>query len=303
MNKLLNVSLKQLQIFVAIVECGNFTQAGKRLYLAQSTVSSHIAALEQALGVALFSRESRRSVELTADGKRVYKYAKDVVARCMALENAIGSEVRDSLILGASSAPAKSILPGLMLGFSSDHPNCRCIVRAGGSEQIQRMVLSGDVQIGFVGSTDNRQALTYERIAEDHLVMIAPNTPRFAKMKAEGLLGRDLLGEPMVFRNQGSGTQKMIDNYLSARELDSKDIEVRYYVSDPDMLQELVKQGAGVSIQSARTVEEYVSSGRLITFELEEKPVLRPIYMVYHKKSTLSELAKTFADAVRRADL
>jgi DNA-binding transcriptional LysR family regulator len=300
-NNLLNISLKQLQIFVTIVECGNFTQAGRKLYLAQSTVSSHISALEQALQVSLFRRESKRTIELTADGKRVYKYAKDVVAKCVALEHSVTSEVRRNLIIGASSAPAKSILPRYVMDFSTEHPECNCIVRAGDSEHIQQLVLSGDIQIGFVGSTDNRQSLTYERIADDHLVMITPNTARFAKMKADGLLGRDLLDEPMVFRDQGSGTQKMIDNYLSSRELDAKDMQVRYYVSDPDMLQELVVLGAGVSIQSARTVEAHVRDGKLLTFELEEQPVHRPIYMVYHKKSTLSELAMAFADMVRRS--
>ena len=44
------ITLKQLEIFVTIVECGNFTEAGRRLYLAQSTVSSHISALEEASG-------------------------------------------------------------------------------------------------------------------------------------------------------------------------------------------------------------------------------------------------------------
>ena len=71
----MNISLKQLEIFVTIVECGNFTEAGRRMYLAQSTVSSHISALEEALRVSLFRRESKRSIELTADGKRVYEYA------------------------------------------------------------------------------------------------------------------------------------------------------------------------------------------------------------------------------------
>ena len=163
------------------------------------------------------------------------------------------------------------------------------------------MVLDGDVQLGFVGSTDNRQALTYERVARDRLVLIAPNTPRFARLKEQGVLGCDLLGEPMVFRDQGSGTQKMIDNYLSDRDIDAKKLQVRYYASDPEMLQELVALGAGVSILSALSVQEQVRAGKLITFELEEQPVSRNIYMVFRKKGALSELAKAFAELVRRA--
>ena len=297
----MNISLKQLEIFVTIVECGNFTEAGRRLYLAQSTVSSHISALEDALRVSLFRRESKRSIELTADGKRVYEYAKDVVTKCAALESATAGEVTRDLVIGASTAPSKSLLPRHVLQFTREYPSCCCVVRGGDSEHIQQMVMEGDVQIGFVGSTDNRQSLVYERVAEDRLVLIAPNTARFQKMKAQGILGRDLLEEPMVFRDQGSGTQKMIDNYLSGRDIDAKALQVRHYASDPEMLQELVALGAGVSIVSALSVEEKVRAEKLLTFELEEQPVYRHIYMVYRKKGALSELAKAFADQVRKA--
>ena len=297
----MNISLKQLEIFVTIVECGNFTEAGRRMYLAQSTVSSHISALEEALHVALFRRESKRSIELTADGKRVYEYAKDVVNKCASLESAIAGEVKRELVLGASTAPSKSVLPRHVMKFVQEHPTCCCVVRNGDSEHIQQMVLDGDIQVGFVGSTDDRQSLVYERVAEDRLVLITPNTPRFTRLKEQGVLGCELLDEPMIFRDRGSGTQKMIDNYLSARDIDSKKVQVRYYAADPEMLQELVALGAGVSILSALSVDEQVRAGKLLTFELEKEPVYRHIYMVYRKKGALSELAKAFVEQVRKS--
>ena len=293
----MNISLKQLEVFVTIVECGNFTEAGRKLYLAQSTVSSHITALEETLRVSLFRRESKRTIELTADGKRVYQYAKDVVAKCMVLEEAVALEERRELVIGASTVPSKSLLPEKMLQFQRSHPECCCVVRGGDSEQIQQMVLDGDVQLSFVGSTDNRQQLCYERIARDRLVLITPNTSRFARLKERGTLGKDLLTEPLIFRDRGSGTQKMIDNYLNALEDFTPD--VRFYAADPEMIQSLVSQGAGVSILSALGVEERVKSGELLCFELDETPVYRNIYMVYQRKGTLSELAKAFVSLMR----
>lgn len=297
----MNISLKQLEIFVTIVECGNFTEAGRRLYLAQSTVSSHISTLEEILHVSLFRRESKRSVELTADGKRVYEYAKDVIAKCASLESTAMLDAKRDLVIGASTAPSKGLLPKHVLAFTRKHPTCCCVVRSGDSEHIQQMVLDGDIQIGFVGSTDNLQYLTYERVAEDHLVLITPNTPHFRTLKMQGALGRELLDEPMVFRDRGSGTQKMIDNYLSSCEIEAKSLKVRQYISDPEMLQELVALEAGVSILSALSVEAQVQAGKLLTFELEETPIKRNIYMVYRKKDTLSELAKDFAAMVRKS--
>ncbi|MDO4812552.1 MAG: selenium metabolism-associated LysR family transcriptional regulator [Eubacteriales bacterium] len=295
-----NISLKQLEVLIAVVEQGSFTAAAEHLYLAQSTVSSHISALEEALRVVLFRRESKKNITLTADGKRVYRYAKDVVSRCSALESELNTGRARELVIGASTAPSKGLLPEQLRIFSESHPECCCVVKSGDSERIQQMVLDGDIQIGFVGSTDNRQALTYECVAEDRLVMITPNTPRFAALKEQGVLGRELLGEPMIFRDHGSGTQKMIDNYLSEQGNDAVRERVRYYASDPELLQQMVALGCGVSILSALSVQEQVTAGTLLTFELEKKPVSRNIYMVYRKKNDLSDLAREFARQVRQ---
>ncbi len=295
----MNISLKQLEVFVTIVECGNFTEAGKKLYLAQSTVSSHITALEEALRVSLFRREAKRTIELTADGKRVYQYARDVVSKCNALEEAAALEQQRELVIGASTVPSKCLLPEKMIAFQRSHPECCCVVRGGDSEQIQQMVLDGDVQLGFVGSTDNRQQLSYERIAQDQLVLITPNTPKFAACQAQGILGKALLREPLIFRDRGSGTQKMIDNYLSAMDEKGFSPDIRFYAADPEMIQALVSQGAGVSIVSALSAQERLRAGELLAFQLDEQPVYRNIYMVYQKKGTHSELAKAFAAMMR----
>lgn len=289
------LNLKQLEIFAAVVECGSFTEAADRLYVSQSTISAHISALEKALHTVLFERSFKKHIVLTADGKRAYQYAKDVLARCSELESALSSGSVRELVIGASSAPSRGILPDQIRLFSERHPDCRCVVKNGGSEAIQQLVFDGEIQLGFVGSTDNRQALQYRCIAEDHLVMIAPNTPRFAELLKQGALGKDLLNEPLIFRDYGSGTQKMIDNYLSAREINADALNVRHYAADPELLQELVSLGCGVSIMSALSVQDRVQAGRLLSIELEETPVYRNIYMVCRKQEELSDLAKEFA--------
>jgi len=106
------------------------------MYLAQSTVSSHISALAEALRVSLFRRESKLSIELAADGKRVYEYAKDVVSKCAAPESSAVDETRRELVLGASTAPPKGLLPSHVLQFTQSHPECRCVIRGSDSEHI-----------------------------------------------------------------------------------------------------------------------------------------------------------------------
>lgn len=294
------LNLRQLEIFSAVVDAGSFTAAAEKLYLAQSTVSDNVRALEELLHLKLFHRESKRRLTLTLEGKRVYRYAQDILGRCSALLLDVAVDIALELTLGASTVPAQSLLPGYMARFARENPACRCTLLCGDSAAVQQMLLNGDIHLGFVGSADDRQDLIYEPIAEDRLVLITPNTPRFAALKTQGVLGRELFREPFLFRERGSGTQKVIDNYLSEIRLDPQVIHTVAYVSDPTVLQRLVAEGTGVSILSALAVQEAVAAGQLLQFELDETPVRRSIYMARRRKSSMSSPARTFAELVRK---
>ena len=73
---MLEINLKQLEAFVTTAELSSFTKAAEALYLTQSTVSAHINAMEQVMGVRLIQRGSRRRVQLTIEGKQAYDMAK-----------------------------------------------------------------------------------------------------------------------------------------------------------------------------------------------------------------------------------
>ncbi len=294
------LNLRQLEIFSAVVDAGSFTAAAEKLYLAQSTVSDNVRALEELLHLKLFHRESKRRLTLTLEGKRVYRYAQDILGRCSALLLDVVVDSALELTLGASTVPAQSLLPGYMARFARENPACRCTLLCGDSAAVQQMLLNGDIHLGFVGSADDRQDLIYEPIAEDRLVLITPNTPRFAALKTQGVLGRELFRGPFLFRERGSGTQKVIDNYLSEIRLDPQVIHTVAYVSDPTVLQRLVAEDTGVSILSALAVQEAVAAGQLLQFELDETPVRRSIYMARRRKSSMSSPARTFAELVRK---
>lgn len=70
------MDIHQLQIFANVAECKGFLAASKKMHLSQSTVSTHVSALEHELGKKLI-RRTARNFELTEDGVKLYKYATD----------------------------------------------------------------------------------------------------------------------------------------------------------------------------------------------------------------------------------
>ena len=294
-----NLNLKQLETFVTVVEKGSFTKAANALYMAQSTVSNHIQQLEESLGLILFVRDMKRNISLTPDGNRIYQFAKEILLRCSELEETILENKKSQLIIGASTVPTESILQELIHKFIKTHPNCRFVVKNGDSDQIQRMLTDGEISIGFVGTSDNRQEIIYEKITEDRFVMITPNTPGYVKLHEQGVYGKELLNKPLIFRENGSGTQKLIDNYLGSMDVTEDNLNIVAYVSSSQLQKDLVKMGTGVAILSEYSTRDLVSSGRVLRFEMERNCLSRNIYMAKDKKGILNSLALEFDKFVK----
>ena len=294
-----NLNLKQLETFVTVAEKGSFTKAANALYMAQSTVSNHIQQLEESLGLILFVRDMKRNISLTPDGNRIYQFAKEILLRCSELEETILENKKSQLIIGASTVPTESILPELIHKFIKTHPNCRFVVKNGDSDQIQRMLTDGEISIGFVGTSDNRQEIIYEKITEDRFVMITPNTPGYVKLHEQGVYGKELLNKPLIFRENGSGTQKLIDNYLGSMDVTEDNLNIVAYVSSSQLQKDLVKMGTGVAILSEYSTRDLVSSGRVLRFEMERNCLSRNIYMAKDKKAILNSLALEFDKFVK----
>ena len=99
------LNLKQLEAFAAVVEHGSFTAAADALFLAQSTVSGHVSALEADLGVPLLLRTGKRKIALTEEGRRVYAHAKAILQSCGELSQELEEHRALDLTLAASSIP------------------------------------------------------------------------------------------------------------------------------------------------------------------------------------------------------
>ena len=97
---MLDISIRQLEVFVATAEYWSFTKAAEDLHLTQSTDSMHIRTLEEVLNTCLIERGARKKVILTEEGKRVYTMAKDILSRMEALQERRSEGAEEPLRIG-----------------------------------------------------------------------------------------------------------------------------------------------------------------------------------------------------------
>ena len=295
----MNYNLKQLEAFAAVVELGSFTAAAEKLYLAQSTVSGHVAALEKDIGLPLIVRSGKRRIVLTEEGRRVFAHAKAILQSCDQLSRELEERTSVELALAASTIPMSYLLPELIAGFSQRMPECRFTLRGGDSTCVHEQVLDGDVQIGFVGAVMNRKELVYDLLCEDRLVLLTPDSDRYRELQSGGAAGNALLSEPLIFRESGSGTQLAVDKFLCENRIKTEDIHVVARMDNNDTILRAVAQGLGVAIVSELAAG---TACNVLSFSLEGKSTVRCLYMIHPKDRRLTNTAQAFRDYILSRD-
>ena len=292
---MIKYNLKQLEIFVAVAELNSFTKASCALYMTQSTVSAHISSLETALQVRLFFRDTKRNVQLTPQGKKLYPAAKRVLSACGEL-SAIAQNDQEELplLLGASTVPGQYLLPDLLSAFLRRHAACRYLLKRGDSQQIHDLLGTGSVRVGFVGTMLDPAGLEYIPIAEDHLVMVTANDSYYQAKQRRGAFGCDLLGEPLIAREEGSGTDRTLAAYMRRRNAPASQLKTVARIDNPETIKSMVAHGAGVSVLSALAVREEVADGKLLAFEMDAEGLRRKFYIAVKKNEIYTELEQQF---------
>lgn len=130
--------------------------------------------------------------------------------------------------------------------------------------------------------------------------MCTANNPHYQALKKQNVYGRDLLREPTVAREEGSGTDRTVQSYMRNMGLADQDLHIVARVDDPEAIKRMTAQGVGVSVLSALSVASEVDDGRLLTFPMDPQGLHRSIYLVFPRETILSQSEQAFVRFCRQ---
>ncbi|ART72804.1 LysR family transcriptional regulator [Mycobacterium dioxanotrophicus] len=135
-----------LRTFLAVERAGGFTAAGRVLGLRQSTVSGHIARLEQAVGRELIRRDTR-NLALTADGAAMVGFARRILDVEAEAKRHFGSRLTGFIRLGASDDLVTRELPDVLVEFQRAYPGVDLELVVGLSENLKTRMAAGELDL------------------------------------------------------------------------------------------------------------------------------------------------------------
>lgn len=288
------MDLWQLNIFCKVVELKSFSKAGKAVHLSQPTVSSHIKDLEDHFDCRLIDRLAKEAVPTKA-GRLLHRYARRMIALRDETESAMAEfkgKVKGSLELGGSTIPGAFILPAIIGAFTAKFPEVSVSLTIADTRQIIQAIVAGDLELGVVGAVAENAAVEQIPLVEDEMCLVVPKGHRW--FKKTRVTPEELMMEPFIIREQGSGTLKSIRHSFAEAGLNINDLNVVAQIGSTEAIRQGIKGGMGLSILSAIAVSDDVASGRLKTLNIAGLDLKRAFYLTYHRQRSLSPLCSTF---------
>ncbi|RLC61863.1 MAG: LysR family transcriptional regulator [Chloroflexi bacterium] len=292
------MDIHQLRVFASVFRNKSFSRASRELKLTQPTVSNHVMGLEKELGCRLFDRTGRKIIP-TKEAHVLYQHALDVVERLEAIPDAIrgvDEEIAGELVIGASTIPGTYILPVVTSEFARQYPKVLFEIRLGDTEEIANQVLEHEILLGTVGAKIHRKKLNYTPFVEDELFLVGSRN----LIKNKNISLKRLAEVPFVLREEGSGTRKVMEDYLARKKLGVNDLNIVAVLGSTNAVLEAVKADFGASIVSKFALMDEYGSGKLAVARVDGLEMKRTFFIISHKNRTLPKQYQLFIDDLRQ---
>jgi DNA-binding transcriptional LysR family regulator len=288
-----HATLRQLQVFEAIVRLGSFTRAAEELFLTQPTVSMQIRKLTDAIGLPLFEHVGR-NVEPTEAGLEMYEACKLMFESLANLEMKVSDlkgMKRGRLRMGVITT-AKYLAPEILGEFSKLYPGIDLALKVTNRESIIERMHANEDDLYITGQApkDELEVESYE-FAPNPLVVMAPRDHPLVGKKKIPLTA--IAEQPFIIREPGSGTRD-----ATLRTLDAKGLRpnIRMELGSNEAIKHAIAAGLGLSVMSLHTVMLEGAGGPVAILDVEGFPIMRKWFIVYPKGKELSLVARTFLE-------
>ena len=257
-----------LNYFYVIATEQSVTKAGKKLRLAQSTLSAQLSQFEDHIGVKLFDRKGKK-LTLTDMGHRVFAYAQQIFSLGAELQDLIRDRQSDEILkvqVGVTDAVPKHV-PQSLLEHVLSRTGTQILVVEGRLEKLMRELASFhlDLVISNIQPPAEAGLKVMTKLVGDFPVEVV-GAPRFAQLAAD--FPHSLSGVDMILPMAGSQLRREFESYLELRHVRPR---IRAEVEDFELQKRLALAGLGITLMPLNAVRAEIASGQLI--KISDVPV------------------------------
>ena len=262
--------------------------------LTQPAVSLQVQAMEEVYETRLFDR-SGNSINLTPAGEILYKRAKEILALYAEAQKNISEitgSIKGSLSIGASSTIGNYLLPMIISAFRKKVPRVNIALLVSNTKTIAEKLNAGEIDIALVEGDVSKQRFAVDTLISDELVVIM--SPAHPWAERRNVPATELIKEPFIVREEGSGTRQIIMKRLEDHGIKLDDLKISLVLGSTEAIKSAVEEGIGISIVSAWAARQAIKHGVLKAMTFKDLKFHRNFSIISPKRNYCTHTAKEF---------
>jgi DNA-binding transcriptional LysR family regulator len=270
----------KLKVFRVVADNLNYRRAADELHITQPAVTAQIRSLEESLGIALFDRVGRET-NLTVAGATLLQYVRKIEAvtnDAIAALAPFGGLEGVELSVGASHTIAVYLLPALLPYLLREWPKLRIHVTSGSTNDILQALTLHQIGIALIEAPAHRPDLKVEAFGEDELTLIVKSDHRWAKKPF--ISAAELVQEPILFREVGSGMRHFVEEYLEQNGILRQQLQTFLDINSTEGIISAVEAGLGIGFVPSLSIEKTLKLGTVKAIRLDNGPIRRELSIV-----------------------
>lgn len=289
------MDLKYIREFVSLAETNNYFETAERLFITPSSLSRHIKALEDELGMPLFDRTTRKVV-LNRHGRLFLPYAKQFVKiddECAMAFDEEAMYSNGAISIGSIPMMKAYNISDILRQYRQSNKNVVINIHEADSTPLAEMLRKSEIDFAFLRnrhiSVDEFDTIP---ISEDHLVAVLPKSHALARQKSITI--NQLEGEALLLISRNSFMYKLCTDLCRSAGFQPK---VVFTSQRAENLVELITQGTGIGLLMSKPVTPILPDNLTIV-DIDPR-VTTTVFLAYLKNRKFNTACKRFLDLVK----
>lgn len=287
-------TLKQLKTFIAVAETSKMSEAAKKLYLSQPTVSQIISDLEKEYE-SLFFKRFPKQLEITPMGKLFYERALTVVTSYENLNQFMkNSSTIRSLKVGVTLTIGDTMIGEIISRLRALYPDIETSVYIENTRILEHRLIHNELDLALVEGIITNDKIITEPTLDDHLRLICSTKHPFARRDIIKI--EELRNETFIMREAGSGTRDIFETLMTARHIP---INVLWESYSATAIIDAVRRNLGITVISSRYVKDHIYADKLHICPIQDTPMHRFFYLCYNQCHNVNTQMANFIEVVK----
>ncbi len=283
------MTIRDLEIFIAVCDCKSITEAAKELFISQPAISISVKRLEEHYNTKLFDRISKR-LHITEAGKMLLDRSRHLISLFNTMEICTLDGIGNNLIkIGSSITVGNCLLPNLLKQYNEKFKHIKTNVIIANSKKIEDMVVENNVDIAIIENIPTSDKIYSQKLSEDEIVVICGSNHPLAHRNS--IRPIELTYENLLLREKESGSRILFQDVLRTHNIV---VEPTWESVSTQAIVNAVRLGIGISALPYKLVQNSIANKDVCMVRVDGITFFRCFYIIWHKDKYISKPLEEF---------